>query len=333
MAGQGVRGWIAAAVIALGGCGGVAPSAVERPDEGARAPSPARRIVDGTNGERVQFVEMVRRLSKARAVYMGERHDVRAHHEMQLAVLRALHGRHGSVGVGMEMFQRPFQAPLDAYVAGEIGEAELKRRTEYEQRWGHDWDLYRPVLRYAREHRLPVVALNARQEITRTVAQQGLDALEPDLRKTLPELDRSDGKHRRMVLEALKGHPGMDEGARDRFYLAQLIWDETMASEVARAVEGEAGVRTLVVLAGTMHVRAGLGIPKRAARRGAEPYRIVLPVEDDEALEQALSERPAPADFLWIPRAAADGADGSSGAPDHEGDDHDQGRDREQGRD
>jgi hypothetical protein len=55
----------------------------------------------------------------------------------------------------------------------------------------------------------------------------------------------------------------------------------------------------MVVLAGTMHVRAGLGIPSRAARRGATPYAIVMPVAESE-LDGALHASPRVADFVWV---------------------------------
>jgi hypothetical protein len=48
----------------------------------------------------------------------------------------------------------------------------------------------------------------------------------------------------------------------------------------------------MIVLAGDMHVRAGLGIPSRAARRGATPHRVVMTVsEDDEvALDGSVAD-------------------------------------------
>ena len=60
----------------------------------------------------------------------------------------------------MEMFQQPFQRYLDEYVAGSIDEQTMLRATEYYRRWRMDFRHYAPILRYAREHGLPVIALN-----------------------------------------------------------------------------------------------------------------------------------------------------------------------------
>ena len=53
----------------------------------------------------------------------------------------------------------------------------------------------------------------------------------------------------------------------------------------------------MVVLAGDGHIRNGHGIPSRAARRGAAPFRIVIPVMVRE-VAAAVSEEAA--DYLWV---------------------------------
>jgi uncharacterized iron-regulated protein len=187
----------------------------------------------------------------------------------------------------MEMFQRPFQPALDAFVAGTIDEDELLRRVEWRERWNMDFALYRPILAFAREHRIPVVALNVRREVTRQIAREGMESLSDELRADLPaEIVTDDAEHRAMVTEALGGHEGMDAARLERFYLAQLVWDEAMGEGVARALGAEGAPRRMVVLAGRMHVQRGLGIPRRAARRGAlGAHRVILPLPPSEMAE------------------------------------------------
>jgi len=134
-----------------------------------------------------------------------------------------------------------------------------------------------PIFSSASASRLPLIALNARRELTRAIAREGLEALTPELRAELPELDTSDAEHRAMVTEALGGHEGMDPARLERFYLAQLTWDESMAEGVARTMSAPSPPHRIVVLAGRMHVQAGLGIPRRAARRGITPFVVILP--------------------------------------------------------
>jgi hypothetical protein len=57
----------------------------------------------------------------------------------------------------------------------------------------------------------------------------------------------------------------------------------------------------MVVLAGRVHVKFGLGVPERAAKRGAAPYAVVIPVTQEE-LEHELDRPPdeRAADFYWV---------------------------------
>jgi len=78
-------------------------------------------------------------------------------------------------------------------------------------------------------------------------------------------------------------------------YLAQLVWDETMGSAVAEVLGAEGAPARMVVLAGRTHVWGGLGIPRRAARRGAAPFVVVLP-----AARRELAELRDRCDYAWL---------------------------------
>lgn len=262
----------------------------------------APRLVDLRGPDETDdLVRMTDDLLHARVVYVGEQHDRGDHHAVQLSIIQALHARDRSLAIGMEMFEAAFQDALDAWIEGRIDEEELRASTEYDERWGYDFALYRPILEFARAEKIPIVALNASGEITRTVARDGLDALTEEQRANVPTLVLDDRRHRALVEEALRAHHGMSPELLERFYLVQVIWDETMAASVADVLAGIDAPRRMVVLAGRMHVERGLGIPERAARRGAEPYRIVLPVDAVERATASSDEggRRA-ADWLWL---------------------------------
>lgn len=253
------------------------------PARGPEVPA-APAILEVATGRRLGLDALIDRLAEARVVYVGERHDRAEDHDAQRAILTALHARRPELAIGFEMFQRPFQAALDEYVAGRIDEPELLARTEWETRWGFDFALYRPLIRFGPDHGVRLIALNAPRETTRTLAREGLDALDAATRDGLPELDRTQVAHRARVEAALREHPGADDAMIERFYTAQLVWDETMAAAIA-AHDGP-----MIVFAGAMHV-ARDAVPERAARRGARPYAIVLPA--DEVPEDL------PVDFVW----------------------------------
>lgn len=234
-------------------------------------------------------------LAEHRVVFVGESHDQYAHHLVQLDIIRALHERHPDLAIGLEQFQAPFQRYLDLYVAGDIDERAMLEGTEYFKRWRFDYRLYRPILSYAREHGLPLVALNVLTEVTRKVADGGLAALSDEERAQLPgPPGEADAAYRERLRAIYQGHPGeQNEAAFERFVQAQLLWDEGMAARAAEYLRANPQ-RHLVVLAGSGHVVRPHGMPARLERMAAVTGAVVL---------NGMTETPSPAmgDFLVLP--------------------------------
>lgn len=219
---------------------------------------------------------VIESIADKRVVFVGEQHDHLEHHLIQLEIIRRLFRLDPHLAIGMEMFQQPFQPWLDAYVAGEIDEDELLRETEYYSRWRFDYRLYAPILRYAREHRIPVVALNPPRELIRKVGQGGLVSLTEEERARLPaDIDRSDTVYERHLAKIFEQHPNSSGQRLEHFIEVQLLWDEGMAERAAGYLETHPGWR-MVVLAGGGHLAYGSGIPQRLLRRLPVGSVIVL---------------------------------------------------------
>ena len=288
-------------LVACVGCAGAAGRGPQTPEAIVRAQPEPRALVDGATGQSIDLESFLSVLRTKRVVYVGERHDEPADHGVQYAILRELHRDEASLAIGMEMFQVPFQKPLDQWSAGRIDETVLRRETEYDERWGYDFSMLRPILEYARSRGVEVVALNAPREIAFAVAQGGVASLDPELAATLPELDLEDVEHRAMFDSEFDiGEHGAEETV-EQYYQAQVVWDETMGARVAETLARSDGPAKMVVFAGRVHVQRGLGIPDRAAKRGAKPYAVVLPVTEEE-LQTELDRPPVErlADFFWV---------------------------------
>jgi uncharacterized iron-regulated protein len=236
-------------------------------------------------------------IADRRVVFVGETHDRYEDHLIQLQVIAGLQQRGKDLAIGVEFFQQPYQAPIDAYLAGEIDEPEFLRRTQYFDRWRFDYRLYRPILRFAREHRIPVIALNLESELTRRVGEVGIDGLNAEERARVPaQIDRSDSDYRARIKAVFDQHPGQDSKRFDRFLEVQLLWDEGMAERAARYLTDHPG-KTLVILAGGGHIEYGQGIPKRLLRRVPVTAATLL-----NASERELD--PSAADYLLFPGRA-----------------------------
>lgn len=243
-------------------------------------------------------------VQSAHVVYLAETHDQVADHEAQLDLIQHIYGLDPDLAIGMEMFQRPYQEWLDQYLAGTISEAELRDRTEFDTRWGYNWEYYAPILKLAQAFEIPVIALIVPTEATRSVAQQGLEELDPNLSQWLPSADElelgPDAYRARLQAIYDEIHHGNSYSLSfDYFFLAQVLWDETMAAVIADYVRTHPHDQ-IIVLAGQGHIVYGYGIPRRVARRLAdmEEFKqrslLLNPTDEQRAAGQGVI-----ADYFW----------------------------------
>ncbi len=246
-------------------------------------------------------------LANQRVVYVGETHDRYAHHLTQLEIIKAVHTSNPRLAIGMEMFQQPYQAYLDDYVAGRLSEREMLVATEYFQRWRYDYRLYAPILRYARENGLPVVALNVAGDLVEKVRAHGLDGLDTADRARLPaDIERGNAEYEARLRAIYELHPRTEGRGFERFLDGQLVWDEGMAERAARYLE-EHPDDAMVVLAGSGHLAYGDGIPDRLERRVPGAGAIVVNGWEGEITSEV-------ADYLLLPAPQSLPAPGRLGA-------------------
>jgi aminopeptidase N len=257
-------------------------------------------IIEDTPGVEVNrdidLYDVIKNSEGKDIIYVGEVHDRFADHRVQLRVIMELYRKYNKIAIGMEMFQKPFQQALDDYIAGGIDEKTFLRKSEYFQRWGFDYNLYREILLFARAYKIPVIALNVRKEIVTKVSHEGLRSLSDDELKEVPEyFDLSDSEYRNRLRAFFERHSGSQKMNFDFFYEAQVLWDESMAQNLDQFVRKNPEHK-VVVLAGEGHMAFGSGIPKRAYRLNKRPYAIILNGSD---IEKDI------ADFVLFPSSVA----------------------------
>lgn len=251
---------------------------------------------------------VLHKLAQADVVYLSETHDRPADHQAQLEIIQTLQRLRPKLAIGMEMFQRPYQSVLNRYLAGTLTEAELQAQSQYQTRWGYPWDYYAPILRFAQSNRLPVVALNTPTEITRKTARTGLESLTVTERRFIPPSSAivlGPQAYRDRIQKIYADHDGSTSVNLERFFQAQVLWDETMAERIAQTLQQQPGT-LVVVLVGQGHILYGDGIPERVARRvqatrsraTLTQISLLLNVEAPEIRRDRQI-----ADYIWFSRA------------------------------
>jgi len=216
-----------------------------------------------------------------RVIYVGEQHNLLSHHINQLTIIKRLNNKGFKFGVGMEMFQVPYQKAINDYIADRINERQFLKETRYFKTWRFDYNLYKPVIDYLKKNKIPLIALNIDGDISRRVARLGMGELTDKEKSSLPgAMDLTNEEYIRDLYDLFAMHKMRTDIKDFNYFLqAQILWDESMAESAINFLKKNPD-KKLVVLAGNGHMRNRYGIPKRVFRRLKEPYAVIL--QDDE---------------------------------------------------
>jgi uncharacterized iron-regulated protein len=227
-------------------------------------------------GKRAPRVVSVQELAVALAGYdvviYGEIHRHPGVHLTELKLLRALYERDPRWILSLEQFERDVQGIVDDYLAGRIGERALIDQ-------GHAWDnyptSYRPLLLYAREHALPVIAAEAPTWTIACIGQYGpeiLDQFTPTERSWVArDLHVTRDAYRDKYLQFQSGSATHGGGGAatpeaqlksERSFTAQVARDDTMAESIVLARRQYPG-RKVLHLTGNFHAEGFLGTVTR----------------------------------------------------------------------
>ncbi len=224
----------------------------------------------------VNVAELAAVLVDYDVVIFGEIHRHPGVHLQELKLLRALVERDPHWILSLEQFERDAQGVVNDYLAGRIGERALIDK-------GHAWDnyptSYRPLLLYAREHQLPVIAAEAPGWSIGCIGQYGADILDqftPTERSWVArDLHVTSDAYRDKYMEFQSGSATHGGGGAttpearlksERSFTAQVARDDTMAESIILARQQYPG-RKVLHLTGTFHAEGFLGTVTRLRLR------------------------------------------------------------------
>ena len=260
----------------------------DSPPPAAPAAAPAsyvpHRVFSSKSKRFTDLEALIHRIANdADVVFLGEFHNDPGTHRLQLAILEGVARRRRTAVLALEMFERDVQPQLDAYLRGEIGEADF---TSTSRPWGNYSTDYRPLVELARANQWPVVAGNVPRRLAQVVARRGLAALD-----SLPATERAFAAQEnlcprdaywerfRETMGDMSGHgmqltPEQLQAMVWRTYEAQCVKDEAMGEAIANALTTP---NTLVIHAnGAFHSDYHLGTVTRLRRRAPRARTVVV---------------------------------------------------------
>jgi uncharacterized iron-regulated protein len=221
------------------------------------------------------------------------------------------------VALSLEFFERDVQLPLDEYLAGIISESSFRAASRPWPRYQSD---YRPLIEFAKEQKIPVIAANAPRRYISMVSRQGRDSLNKlskDARAYIAPLPygKASAAYRSQWI-AMMGEVMEQEGKKCGVPVpnapaptgshgnmgnqldSQVLWDATMAHAIAQHLKQQPKALVLHMVGG-FHVERFTGTPEQLQAYMPKVSFMVISLRPVVAVEKF---EPAPegqwADFV-----------------------------------
>jgi len=273
------------------------------------------QVVDTQTGRVLSSSEWLNELMAYDVVYLGEEHHNRYHIEAALKVLNWLVIHDLQPTIGIEMFGWDGQPALDEYVLkDQLGRNQFLEQVKWLQNWGGEFEDYEPIVSFARNRHLSILAMNPPRPFIRRVVKVGLDQIRQEQEWTQWGLDHEeiidDPAYRARIIDQLQQcHGGGTEDHFKTMYEASMVRDEGMAKTLTagldalrRETNGSRGV--LVSYTGGGHIQYGLPVPMRVARRlsGQVKQTTIYMTSLDKSRIEDVRElvREKIADYVWL---------------------------------
>lgn len=249
------------------------------------------------DGSEAELSDIVSAMETVDVVFLGEQHDDPTGHAIELRLLTEAveaYGEERPVVLSLEMFESDVQHVLNEYLAGYIRETDFLKAT---RPWSNYETDYKPLIEFAKEHGIGVIAANAPGRYTSMARRRGLaslDSLSSFARYVLPH-DRVNGtvssavavpseelasKFEDLMAEmgAHGSMPGMPSVAE--MLVAQNLRDATMAFWISRRLGPS---RPLVIhINGSFHSEDRLGIPEHLSHYAPEATFLTVTMDSVE---------------------------------------------------
>jgi len=190
----------------------------------------AYKIYDVKNQKTIQLDALIKDIKTTDVLIFGEEHNDSAGHVLELEILKRAAQVYPGTALSMEMFTTDVQPVINEYLLHLISEKNFIK----ESRAWNNYNDYKPLIAFAKENQLNVIAANAAVRYSNAVTYGGLEVLTkfPAMSKVFfPPfpVDTATGRYHEKFVQTLGGH---DMGNM-KIYQTQNFWDATMAWSIA----------------------------------------------------------------------------------------------------
>ncbi|MDO4880045.1 MAG: ChaN family lipoprotein [Capnocytophaga sp.] len=183
------------------------------------------------NGNKTSYKKLLKKAKKSDIVFFGEYHNNAISHWLEYELLKDL-AENNQVTMGLEMLERDNQNIVNQYINNEINQKQLDSLARL---WSNYKD-YAPMVDFAKEKKIKVIASNVPRKYASLVYKKGLqslDTLSVTEKKWIAPLPIAyDGS-----LSQYQKMQKMAHSENDNFPKSQAIKDATMAFSILENFE------------------------------------------------------------------------------------------------
>ncbi|WP_159098524.1 ChaN family lipoprotein [Thiorhodospira sibirica] len=258
---------------------------------------------EGASRQPLVQAHLQQRVLESRWILLGEVHGNPVHHARQLEVLQWLRASGQTPTVAFEIFDQTDQAAMTQFIETGSGDAAaLGQQLDMEAR-GWPFASYQPLVQYALDEGLPILAVNLSRAQAQRVAREGPDGLESvPVRQLLQQHPLATEVQEALYAHIFAAHcEYLPKAHVPAVALAQQARDATIAWFLQQASSSG----PVVLISGAGHVRKDYGVPFYLQALDPEhaPLSVgFIEIHSERSTLEAYLHGPegAPYDVLWF---------------------------------
>ncbi len=243
----------------------------------------AAQFSDAKSGAELSARQLAQKLSQYDVVFFGEYHDQGEIHQAELELLQAIHKVKGEkLALSMEMFEADNQTKLNDFLAGSLSEEDFLATS---RPWPNYKTDYAPLVNFAKEKKMPVIAANVPRFLAAHVAKNNAstEGVEAQYQQWLPKHTYApEGAYKDKFYAQMSSPAAPMKMPPQRLaavYAAQCLKDDKMAESIAAFSDEHKNMQVLHIN-GCFHSDAYLGTAQKLeALRPKLKVAVITPLE------------------------------------------------------
>lgn len=261
----------------------------------------AVQFSDAQSGKNLTAAQLASKLQKYDVVFFGEYHDQSEIHQYELELLEAMYKAKGAkLALSMEMFEADNQSKLNNFLADTLSEEKFLAASRPWPNYGTD---YAPLVNFAKEKKMPVIAANVPRFLAAHVAKNNAstEGVEAQYQQWLPKHTYApEGAYKDKFYAQMSSPAAPMKMPPQRLaavYAAQCLEDDKMAESIAAFADAHQNMQILHIN-GCFHSDAHLGTAQKLeALRPELKVAVITPLERKQK-----GEKPAGDFVVWFDR-------------------------------